>query len=40
MVAARLKKGTTQLFRLTNVARIFINFSWYDLISASLLELS
>ena len=30
MTAARLKKGTAQLFRLANSARIFVNSSWYD----------
>ena len=25
------KKGTAQLFRLANLARIFINSSWYDI---------
>ena len=29
LMAARLKKGTAQLFRLTNSARIFINLCWY-----------
>ena len=27
---ARLKKGTAQSFILANLARIFINMSWYD----------
>ena len=31
LTAARLKKGTTQWFRLSNSARIFINLSWYEL---------
>ena len=30
MAAARLKKGTAQLFRLANLARIFVNLSLYD----------
>ena len=30
--AARLKKGTAQWFRVANLARIFINLSWYDII--------
>ena len=30
LTAARLRKGTTQLVRLDNSARIFINLSWYD----------
>ena len=29
-MAARLKKGTAQSFRPANLARIFINLSWYD----------
>ena len=29
--AARLKKRTAQRFRLANLARIFINLSWYDI---------
>ena len=28
----RLEKGSAQLFRLANFARIFINLSWYDII--------
>ena len=31
LTAARLKKGTAQLFRLAYSARIFFNSSWYDL---------
>ena len=30
LTAARLKKSTAQWFRLANLARIFVNFSWYD----------
>ena len=30
LTAARLKKGTAQLLRLANLARIFINLRWYD----------
>ena len=30
LTSARLKKGTTQWFRLANSARIYINLSWYD----------
>ena len=30
LTAVRLKKGTAQLFRLANSARIFINLSWYE----------
>ena len=30
MAPARLKKGTAQWFRLANLARNFINMSWYD----------
>ena len=26
-----VKKGTAQSFRLANIARIFINLSWYDI---------
>ena len=32
MAAAWLKKGTAQLFRLYNLARIFISLRWYDTI--------
>ena len=31
LMAARLKKGTAQRFRVSNLARIFINLSWYDI---------
>ena len=31
LVAARLKKDTAQSFRLANLARIFINLSWYNI---------
>ena len=31
LAAARLKKGTAQLFRLANLPRNFINLSWYDI---------
>ena len=30
LTAARLKKGTAQLFRLAYSARILFNSSWYD----------
>ena len=33
LTAARLKKGTAQLFRTVKSARIFINLSWYDSIA-------
>ena len=29
LTAARLKKGAAQWFRVANLARIFINLSWY-----------
>ena len=32
-MAARLKKGTAQSFRLAHLARIFINLSSYDIIT-------
>ena len=30
LTAVRLKKGTAQWFISANLARIFINLSWYD----------
>ena len=30
LAPARLKKGTAQSFRLDNLARTYINLSWYD----------
>ena len=30
LTRARLKKGTVQSFRFDNLARIFVNLSWYD----------
>ena len=32
LAAARLKEGTAQSFKVGNLARIFMNLSWYDTI--------
>ena len=32
LTAPQVKKGTAQTFRLSNSARTFINFSWYDIL--------